>query len=149
MAETQAATLGYMGEFHLYDGTALTELLQVKAFDIPSGGTREQVETTHLKSPGWRREYVSGFYEDSDFTVTLNSRILSDTDVLLEEAVAAADVRAFTAVIPENGVPVAQIEGTAKCIGYSRGTVSPDGVIESTATFRVVTVASAEAYTAP
>lgn len=146
MAETQKATLGYMGEFRLHDGTALVELLQVKSFDVPSGGTREQHESTHLKSPNWRREYLSGFYEDSDFAVTLNARLLSDTDALLEEAVADGDVRAFVAVVPENGVPVAQITGTCKCIGYSRGTVSADEVMEASATFRVVTVADVVAY---
>lgn len=146
MPETQEATLGYMGEFHLHDGSTLYELQQVKSFDVPSGGTREQIETTHLKSAGWRREYASGFYEDSDFTVTLNTRVLSDTDAVLEEAVGDGDVRTFKVVLPENGEPHAQIEGTCKCIGYSRGTVSPDEVMEATATFRIVTVDAAEAY---
>lgn len=140
MAETQAATLGYYGEFHLHNGTSLIELVQVKSFGIPGTGAREQVETTHLKSPGWRRQYVSSFYEDSDFEVVLNSRVLSDTDVLLEDALADGDVRAFLAVIPENGVPVAHISGTCKCVNYDRGEVTPDDVIEATATFRVVTV---------
>src|SRR3546814_14327268 len=74
----------------------------------------------HLKSPDWGREYLSSFYEDIDFEVLLNFRPLSDTDVMLEGALKAADVRAFKAVLPENGEPVAQIEGTCKCTGYSR-----------------------------
>jgi hypothetical protein len=148
MAETQDASLGYMGEFWLHNGSVLYELVQVKEFDVPTGGSREQVEKTHLKSAagGWRREYLSGFYEDSDFEVLLNFRPLSDTDVLLEDALKEADVRAFKAVLPENGEPVAQIEGTAKCTGYSRGRVTPDGVMEATATFRIVTVDDIEAY---
>lgn len=149
MPESQAATLGYMGEFHLHDGSALVELVQVKSFGIPSEGSREQVESTHLKSANWRREYLSGFFEDSDFEVTLNSRLLSDTDALLDDALAAADVRPFKAVIPENGVPVAQIEGTCKCVGYDRGTVEPDAVIEATATFRIVSVGAVAAYVDP
>lgn len=146
MAETQDATLGYMGEFHLHNGTTLYELVQVKSFAIPSPGTREQIESTHLKSPDWRREYVSGFYEDSDFEVTLNSRLLSDTDVLLADALADGDAREFLAGIPENGVAAAQIQGTCRCIAYNRGTVSPDEVIEATATFRVVTIDAVETY---
>lgn len=146
MAETQEASLGYMGEFHLHNGTSLYELVEVKEFDVPTGGTREQVETTHLKSPGWRRAYTSGFYEDSDFEILLNFRPLSDTDVLLEDALKEADVRAFKAVLPENGEPFAQIEGTCKCIGFSRGRVTADGVMEATATFRIVTVDDIEAY---
>src|SRR3546814_2281662 len=37
--------------------------------------------------------YLSSFYEDSDFEVLLNFRPLSDTDVMLEGALKAADVR--------------------------------------------------------
>lgn len=149
MAETQEATVGYMGEVWLYNGTALYELNQVKSFQIPGGGERDQVETTHLKSPGWRREYVSTFYADSDFEVTLNSRPMSTTDTLLEAARAANDIREMLVVLPENGEPVAQISLTAKCINYDRGEVTPDGVIEATATFRVVTIDAIEAYAEP
>ncbi len=145
MAETQDASLGYMGEFHLNNGTALIELVQVKEFDVPGGGVREQVEATHLKTPGWRRKYLSGFYEDSDFEVLLNFRPLSDTDVLLDSVRDSGATRAFKAVLPENGVPVAQIEGTCRCIGYNRGRVTADGVMEATATFRIVTVDAIEA----
>lgn len=60
MAETQVASTGYNGEVHLStDGTALNldELVQVVSFSLPSD-TAERVETTHLKSPGRRREYT-------------------------------------------------------------------------------------------
>jgi hypothetical protein len=124
------------------------ELVEVKRFGIPSPGVREQVESTHLKSPGWRRQYVSGFYEDSDFEVTLNTRLLSYTDELLATLAEDGDVRGFKAVIPENGVAAAQVTGTARCIGYVRGDVVADEVIESTATFRVVTIAAVAAYSA-
>jgi len=149
MAETQEATVGYMGEVWLHDGTSLYELTQVKSFQIPGGGERDQVETTHLKSPNWRREYVSTFYADSDFEVVLNSRPLSTTDELLETARQDGDVRAMKVVLPEDGEPAAQIELTVKCINYDRGEVTPDGVIEATATFRVVTIDDIEAYVAP
>lgn len=150
MAETQDASVGYMGEFHLHNGTTLYELHEVRSFGVPSGGTREQVEKTHLKSAsgGWRREHLSTFYEDSDFDVVTNSRPLSTTDTLQEAALKAGDVRAFKAVLPEDGVPVAQITGTVKCIGYSRGEVTADGLMEATATFRVVTVNDVAAYAA-
>lgn len=148
MAETQDASVGYMGAAWLHDGTALYELVQVKGFDIPNLGEREQVETTHLKSPNWRREYVSTFYEDSDFNVMLNFRPLSTTDVLLADALADGDIRAMKIIIPENGVPVAQIELTVRCINYTRGEVTPNDVMEATATFRVVTIDPIETYVA-
>lgn len=148
MAETQEATVGYMGEFHLHNGTALYELVEVKEFDVPGPSTREQVEKTHLKSADWRREYISTFYEDQDLEILLNSRPLSTTDTLLEEALADADVRAFKAVLPENGAPASQVEGTCRVIGYNRGRVTADGVLEATATVRIVTVDTIEAYSA-
>lgn len=142
MAEAQDATLGYGGTFSLHNGTTLYELVEVKRFQLPSPGTREQIETTHLKSAGWRREYVSGFYEDSDFEVVLNTRLRSDTDVLLADALSDGDTRAFEAGIPENGDVNTTIAGTCKVIGYERGEVSPDEVIESTVTIRVVTISA-------
>lgn len=149
MAETQEATVGYMGEVWLYNGTTLYELNQVKSFGIPGGGAREQVETTHLKSPGWRRQYTSTFYEDSEFEVVLNSRPLSTTDTLLETANLANDEREMLIVLPENGEPVAQISLVAKCTNYDRGEVTIDGVIEATATFQVVSIQTIEAYVEP
>ena len=149
MAETADATLGYMGEFHLHDGADLYELQQVREFDVAAGGNREQIEKTHLKSPNWRREYLSGFYEDNDIEVLLNSRPMSDTDVLLQTANEAGDVRAFKQVLPENGVPVTQVTGTCKVVGYTRGRVTPDGVLEATATVRVVTVDAIATYVPP
>lgn len=148
MAETQSATLGYKGQFHLHNGTVLYKLLEVKEFDVPSDGAREQVEKTHLDSPNYRREYLSSFYEDSDFEVLLNCRPLSDTDVLLADALGDGDVRAFKAVIPENGVLTSQVTGTCRCTGYSRGRVTAEGVLEATATFRVVTITAIAAYSA-
>ena len=147
MAESQKASVGYMGAVSLHNGTLLYELKEVKGFGIPNLGEREQVETTHLKSPGWRREYVSTFYEDSDFDVMLNFRPLSDTDVLLADALGDGDTRAMKIVLPENGAPVAQILLTARCINYSRGEVSPNDVMEATATFRVVTISDVSVYT--
>ncbi|MGX7896893.1 hypothetical protein [Tsuneonella sp. HG222] len=140
MAETQEATVGYMGEFHLHNGTTLYELVEVVQFKIPDPGGREQVDKTHLKSPDWRREHISTFYEDSDFDVVMHTRLLSTTATLLDAAQAADDVRAFMAVIPEDGEPAVDIEGTCRCINVNRGEVVADGVIQTTATFRIVTL---------
>ena len=148
MAETQKASVGYMGAVSLHNGTTLFELNQVTGFDIPNIGQREQVETTHLKSASFRREYVSTFYEDSDFNVMLNFRPRSDTDALLTSALNTGDTRSMKIVLPENGVPVAQMTLTARCINYDRGKVAPNDVMEATATFRVVSITDIAAYVA-
>jgi hypothetical protein len=118
-------------------------------FNVPSKGEREQVETTHLKSPDWRRTYKSTFYEDSDFEVMLNFRPRSTTDVLLDDAQTQDDVREMLIVLPEDGAPAHQIALTARCLNYARGDVSGDEVMEATATFRIVTMGAIAAYVAP
>jgi len=148
MAEDVSPSLGYKDEFWLYDSdaSALYKLRGVKEFDFPVGGQREQVEVTDLDADDWRREYISGFYEDVDFEVLLNARPLSDTDVLLTDARDEGDERDFKAVIAVNGTPVAEVNGTAKCTGYSYGRITVGGLKEATATFRLVSVGSIEAY---
>lgn len=148
MSEAQKAGTGYKSQFHLHNGSALYKLRHVKEFDVPGATAREQEETTHLESEDWRREYESTFYEDSDIEVLLNSRPLSDTDVLLEDALADGDVRAFKAVIAISGNLVAQITGTCRCTGYNRGRATPGGVMDASATFRLVTVDPIAPYVA-
>lgn len=152
MAETQKPTLGAYGQFWLHNGAtpgALVKLVQVREFDVPGPSTREQTESTHLESPNWRREFISGWYEEQDIEIVLNCRPLSTTDTLLAAALAADNVRAFKANLPEQGTLTSQIEGTCRVIGYNRGRVTPDGVLEATVTLRLVTVDAVEAYVAP
>lgn len=148
MPELQEATDGYNGEIWLGNPTTLYELNEVTAFDVPDEGEREQVDKTHLKSPGRRRESFSTWFADSDFEIVLNSRPRSDTDILLSTARRDGVVRPFKAVIPEEGEPVSQITGTCKVINYTRGRVE-DGKMEATATCRVVTIDEIEEYEAP
>ena len=146
MAETQSPTVGYKDQFHLHNGTTLYKLRGVREFDIPEGGAREQEEVTDLDATDWRRQYVSTFYEDSDFEVVVNARPLSDTDVLLAAARDTGDVRQFKVALAENGTLTAQITGTCRCVGYNRGRVVIGARKESVATFRVVSVTSLATY---
>lgn len=151
-AETQVATIGYNGQFWLSTtalAAALVEMKHVREFDIAGDGQRQQVQSTHLKSPGYRHEYIPGFYDDTDFTVSLNSRPLSITDATIETARSDGTVRYFKQVLPEGGVPTSQVTGTCKCIGYNRGRVTGEGLLEATATFRIVTVDAIVPYLAP
>lgn len=149
MAEDVSPSIGYKDEFWLHNGTALYKLRGVKEFDMPVGGSREQIDVTDLDADDWRRQYISGFYEDVDFEVVLNARPLSTTDVLLTDARDDGDTRAFKAVIAVDGDPVAQVNGTAKCTGYTYGRITVGDVKEATATLRIVSVDSIEAYSTP
>jgi len=139
MADDQLAGIGWGGEFWLSDGAVtpvLKELIQVKSFTLPQDEV-EQVETSHLKSPGRRREYAPGMIEGGEFEVTLNFRAGSDTDQLLAAALVAGDNRDFKAVVPERGVPVWDIEGECIIAGYDRGEVNIDDAMEATVTCKI------------
>lgn len=147
MAETQESTLGDAGQFWLHDGSALYQLNQVKGFDVPEPGMREQVEDTHLQS-GDRRSYKDSFYEDEEFTVTLNCRIGSTTDTVIAAARAARTARPFKAVLPENGVLTTQMEGTVKVLRYNRGRIEAGVLLEATVTLQIVTLGEPVPYVA-
>ena len=139
MADDQLAGIGWGGEFWLSDGAAtpvLKELIQVKSFTLPQDEV-EQVETSHLKSPGRRREYAPGMIEGGEFEVTLNFRAGSDTDQLLAAALVEGGNRDFKAIIPERGIPVWDIEGECIIAGYDRGEVNIDDAMEATVTCKI------------
>ena len=149
MADTTSPSVGYKDEFWLHNGTSLYKLRGVTAFDMPEGDVREEIEVTDMDADDWHRQYISGFYEDSEFQVVLNYRPLSDTDVLLRDAKTDGDVRPFKAVISVQGTPTAQIEGTCRCRGYGPGQIAVGEKKEATATFRVVSVDTLVAYVEP
>jgi predicted secreted protein len=139
MADDQLAGIGWGGEFWLDDDAAvpvLTELVQVKSFTLPQDEV-EQVDISHLKSPGRRREYAPGMIEGGEFEVILNMRAGSDTDQLLAKALTDGNLRAYKAVIPERGIPVWDVEGETIVVGYDRGDVNVDDAMEATLTLKV------------
>ena len=148
MAEDTEASTGYAGEVHLStDATTanLTELVQVVSFSLPSD-TSERVETTHLKSPNRRREYTSGMIDGGELEVTLNFRPGTDTDLLIEAALAAGDERAAKFVIPELGVAAYDYDTTVVVIGYDKGEVTADGKMEATVTMAVTGAVTGAAH---
>lgn len=151
MAEDTEASTGYAGEVWLStDATAanLAELVQVVSFSLPSD-TSERVETTHLKSPNRRREYTSGMIDGGELEVTLNFRPGTDTDLLIEAALAAGDERAARFNVPELGVPAYTYDTTVVVIGYDKGEVTADGKMEATVTMAVSGAITGAAYVAP
>lgn len=151
MAETQEASIGWGGEVWLSsDGTVgnLDELVQVVSFGLPSNST-DRVETTHLKSPGRRREYTSGLIDGGEVTVTLNFRPGSDTDVALAAALAEGDERAVRFNVPHLGVPAWSYTTTAIITGYDGGEVTADGKMEAEVTMAITGAVTSAAYVAP
>lgn len=113
-------TIGWGTEFHLHNGTALTELVGVFNVGIPEGST-EEVEVTHYKSANKFREFIAGLRERGEFTVEMNYVPGSATDTLCQSAFGAADRRAFKIVLPDDeGQPAWEIDGEAFAKSYPR-----------------------------
>lgn len=139
MAETQTPSIGWGGEVHLSTDLTegnLDELVQVVSFGLPNDEV-DEVETTHLKSPNKRREFIAGLSDGGEVEVVLNYRPGSDTDTLLLAAKAARNNRAVRFVIPSDGVAAYQIDTFAYVSGYDRGTVEAGEKMEATVTFRI------------
>jgi hypothetical protein len=140
MAETQEPRTGWGGEVHLSsDATTanLYELVQVVSFGLPQPETAD-VESTHLKSPGKRREFIAGLIDGGSVDVVLNYRPGSDSDIKIRSARDARDVRAIRFVIPDQaGDPEWQVDTTGLVTAYKPGDVTADGKIEATMTVRI------------
>lgn len=116
---TNEARIGHGSEFWLADGTGvLTELEEVTEVALPEEAI-DDVEVTHMKSPGRRKEYKPGMIEPGDGQVMLNYIPGSATDILIRGAV--GQVRAFKTTLPnEAGVPSWKVEGNLYIKGRSR-----------------------------
>ncbi len=136
------ARIGWGGEVHLgTDNTegSLVELVEVTECTFPSDETGE-VEATHLKSPGRRKEYVAGLIDGGDVTVTLNYVPGSATDLLLTAAKEVGTTRSVRFVIPDDsGTGAADwnivTHGFVK--KYAPDRMSPGDKITATATIRI------------
>jgi hypothetical protein len=120
------ASIGWGSEFWLAgaDGT-LVELDEVTELPFDEGAA-DDVEVTHFKSPGKRKEYKSGLIEPNTSTLSMNYIPGSDTDVLIREAHTAGTPRAYREIIAgEDGKPEWQIDGFL--IVKSRPRVVPIG----------------------
>ena len=120
------ARIGAGSEFWLANAAGvLTELDEVT--EIPfAEETRDDVEVTHFKSPGRRKEYKGGLIEPGEGTITLNYIPGSPTDLLIAAAHADGKVRAYKSVLPDDaGEPAWEIAGFL--IVKSRGRSVPIG----------------------
>ncbi len=89
------ATIGWGSEFWLADGDGtLVELDEVTELPFEEAEA-DDVDVTHFKSPGRRKEYVAGLIEPGTGTLGMNYIPGSPTDVLIREAHASGKPRAY------------------------------------------------------
>jgi predicted secreted protein len=113
------ARIGSSAEFWLADDAGvLTELEEILSVTPPNPQV-DDVEATHFKSPGRRREYISGLIEDGEGVFEMNYVPGSDTDELIREALEAGDDREYKIVVPDGDFGWA-ISGTCIVKGYER-----------------------------
>ncbi len=132
---TEAKT-GWGGEFHLANGSGvLTELVEVVSFTLPNSVT-DQIDASHLKSPGRRREKIAGMIDDGDIQVIVNYVPGGATDVLIRARKASGNIDDFMAVIPRETANW-EINGTGFVSGWDRGEIVGDGIMRGTMTLTV------------
>lgn len=144
------ATIGWGGEVQLSTSTAaagLVELVEVVSFGLPDDQA-DEVEVTHLKSPGRRKEFISGLTDGGEVEVSLNYVPGSATDLLVRAAKDAGDERAVRFIIPgQDGTAAWQITTSCFVKGYSRGPVAAGDKIEATIRLRITGAQSEAAET--
>ncbi len=75
---TVNAALGYDTAWTI-NGTEVIEVIEV----TPPNNTADRVESTHMKSPGRRREYIAGLLGDGTASFSINWMPGSATDIFL------------------------------------------------------------------
>lgn len=93
-----AVKTGHLSEFHLHDGTSLVELEEVLSISLPSGAP-DLVETSHMKTTGFKTYINAPLQEGEEAEITMNYDPGSATDVLIRAAKAAGTSRAYKIVI--------------------------------------------------
>ena len=87
--------------------------------------------------------------DGGELEVTLNFRPGTDTDLAIEEALAAGDERAARFNVPELGVPAYTYDTTVVITGYDKGEVTADGKMEATVTMAVSGAITGASYVEP
>lgn len=96
------ARIGWGGKVYIStDNTEANLALLAEVVDttFPQNET-DEVEATHLTSPGRRREYLSGLIDGGEVTINLNYVPGSATDLLLTAALDAGTTRKIRFVVP-------------------------------------------------
>lgn len=137
-----AARIGWGGKVYLStDDTEanLAELAEVVDVTFPSDEV-DEVEATHLQSPGRRKEFIPGLIDGGEVTITNNYDPGSATDLLLTGAKDAGDTRKVRFVIPDaSGAGTADWNMVVSCFvkKYAPDRMSASDKITTTTTLRI------------
>lgn len=109
-----------------------TELAKLGDLDMPDEQVAE-VEVTHMKSPGRRKQFIPGLTDGGEVAVPMNYIEGSVTDVLLKEIKVSGEIVQIEITLTADGTPEIYA-GFLK--GYAR-TAPVENKMMATATFRL------------
>lgn len=129
------AMIGYDTLYEVWDEgaspAAFVAVSEVFAF-TPGEATADRIDVTHYKSPGRRREYISGLIDSGEASFEMNYVPGSDSDRLILGLLASGEVVEHRVTFP-NG---ARLTFDASVIGYAR-TAPVDDRMTATVTVAV------------
>lgn len=109
------AMIGYDTLYEVYSDDAFVAVAEV--YNVtPGEATADRIDVTHYKSPGRRREYISGLIDSGEATFEMNFVPGSDSDELIRDLMASGAVVQHRITFP-NG---ARVTYDASVIGYAR-----------------------------
>jgi predicted secreted protein len=132
---TTEVGIGLGAEFWLDSaGDVLTQLGEILSVALPNSQV-EDVEATHMASPGRRREYIAGLIDDGEGTIEMNYVPGSATDILIRAALADGATRDYKAVLPVADGSTWEVTGDCIVKGYERS-IAIDDRMTATLTVR-------------
>jgi predicted secreted protein len=124
------AVKGKGAKLWLWDSTIVTPAL-VKIADLlavtPPQPRRDTIDATHHESSGDYREFISSLIDAGEATATIHFDPNSATDVLLADAFADGDIRAFAIDINKSGGTQRRYAGSAILVQYAPQELTIDG----------------------
>lgn len=109
-----------------------TELAFVGDVDAPDEQT-DDVEVTHMKSPGRRKQFIAGLTDGGEVSVPMNYIPGSPTDVLLKSIKSSGEEVMIEITLGEDGEPETY---AGYCKGYGRTAPVADKMM-ATAVFKL------------
>lgn len=109
------------------------EIALVGDIDMPDEQV-DEVDVTHMKSPGRRRQFIAGLIDSGELTFPMNLIPGSQTDTLMKELKASGEEVIVGITLPGEGTLEEQFTGFLK--GYGRS-APIDDKMTAEATFRL------------
>lgn len=136
--------IGYGSTVNIYRGTSNTptELDLIGDLELPDEQI-DEVEVTHMKSPGRRRQFIAGLIDSGEVSIPMNYIPGSPTDTLCKDLKASGE-EVILGIKLTDDPTVEEEKFTGFLKGYAR-TAPIDDKMTAEATFRLSSFITGEA----